>query len=46
MKLDDYISKYNSKNHKYQISKNKRWELSFPSQIFSDITKEIAKKFF
>ena len=46
MKLDDYISKYNSKNHKYQISKDKRWVLSFPSQIFSDITKEIAKKIF
>ena len=46
MKLDDYISKYNSKNHKYQISKIQRWKLSFPSQIFSDITKEIAKKIF
>jgi molecular chaperone DnaK (HSP70) len=32
MKLDDYISKYNSKYHKYQISKIKRWELSFPSR--------------
>ena len=45
-KLDYYISKYNSKNHKYQIKKIKKWEISFPSQIFSDITKEISKKIF
>ena len=47
-KLDDYINEYNNKNHKYkyQIKKNRRWELLFPSQIFSDITKELAKKIF
>ena len=50
--LEYYISEYNSKNHnyKYQISKSdnnsKIAELLFPSQIFSDITKEIAKKIF
>ena len=26
--------------------KKKKWEISFPSQIFSDITKEISKKIF
>ena len=46
IKLDYYISKYKSKNHKYQIKKIKKWEISFPSQIFSDITKEISKKIF
>ena len=47
-KLDDYIREYNNKNHKYkyQIKKNRKWELLFPSQIFSDITKEIAEKIF
>ena len=47
-KLDDYISEYNSKNHefKYQIKTNRRWELIFPSQIFSDITKDLAGKIF
>ena len=28
------------------IKKIRKWELSFPSQIFSDITKELAKKRF
>ena len=51
-KLDDYISEYNSKNHKYKYqinksdNKRKKWEISFPSQIFADITREIAKKIF
>ena len=48
--LEDYISEYNSKNHKYKISKsnnnNKKWELLFSSQIFADITKEISEKIF
>ena len=47
-KLDDYINEYNNKNHKYkyEIKKNRKWELSFPSMIFSDITKELAEKIF
>ena len=47
-KFDDYISEYNNKNHKYkyQIKKNRKWELLFPSQIFVDITKELAEKIF
>jgi hypothetical protein len=47
-KLDDYINEYNSKNHKYkyEIRKNRKWELLFPSMIFSDITKELAEKIF
>ena len=51
-KLKDYISEYNSNNHKYKYeinkseNKRKKWELSFPSQVFADITKEIAKKIF
>ena len=50
--LEDYINDYNKKNlqYKYDIKKsqNKRnkWELLVPSQIFSDITKEISKKIF
>ena len=47
-KLDDYINEYNSKNHKYkyEIRKNRKWELLFPSMVFSDITKELAEKIF
>ena len=48
--LENYISEYNSKNHKYKIKKSnnnkKKWELSFPSEIFADITKEISEKIF
>ena len=50
--LEDYINDYNKKNLKYKYdikkSQNKRnkWELLVPSQIFSDITKEISKKIF
>ena len=47
-KLDDYINEYNNKNHKfkYEIKKSRKWELLFPSMIFSDITKELAEKIF
>ena len=50
--LQDYIDDYNKKNikYKYEIKKgqNKRnkWELLVPSQVFTDITKEISKKIF
>ena len=46
--LDDYISEYNQKEHKYKykISKKRSWKLQFPSQIFCDITKEISEKIF
>ena len=46
--LDDYISEYNKKGHKFRLFRNYKsdneWELSFPSKIFSEITKEITKK--
>ena len=46
--LDDYISEYNQKEHKYKykISKKRSWKLQFPSQIFCDIAKEISEKIF
>ena len=49
-KLDDYISEYNKKEHKfkYHLERNpdEKWKLKFPSQVFIDINKEIAKKIF
>ena len=49
-KLDDYISEYKQKHlqYKYDIRKNQddKWTLEFPSQIFTDITKEVATKIF
>ena len=49
-KLDDYITEYNNKQHKYkyQIKRNpdEKWELMFPSQVFVDITKEVSEKIF
>ena len=46
--LNDYISDYDKKNlkKKYKIQKKKNWKLEFPSQIFIDIAKELAKKIF
>ena len=43
-----YISGYNQKDlqFKYEIKKNRLWELDFPGKIFSDIIKELAQKIF
>ena len=46
--LNDYINEYNGSHlqYKYKINANHEedWELIFPSQIFVDITKEVADK--
>ena len=48
--LDYYIYEYNKKDHnfKYKLKRGERyeWDLIFQSQIFLDITKEIADKIF
>ena len=48
--LEEYINDYN-KNHikyKYELNINQKeeWELIIPSQIFEDITKEVANEIF
>ena len=48
--LEDYINDY-KKNHfryKYELKFNpeEEWELIFPSQIFMDISKEVANEIF
>ena len=48
--LDDYISEYNNKEHKYKYNirrkADKDWGLLFPINVFSDIIKKISKKIF
>ena len=46
--LEYYISGYNEKDlpFKYEIKKNRKWELYIQSKIFSDITKELSQKIF
>ena len=46
--IDNYIEKFNKKNQKYILKRDKKdeWELLFPNQILLDITKNIANKIF
>ena len=46
--LDDYISDYEKKNlkYRYKMQKKRQWKLEFSSQVFIDITKELAYKIF
>ena len=46
--LDEYISEYDKNVHKYKykIQKKKNWKLTFSSQVFIDITKELSQKIF
>ena len=48
--LAEYINDYNKNNFRYKdklkINPYEKWDLLFPSQIFEDITKEVANEIF